>query len=337
MNKNNKETIIDEKILDSELIFIYDAKMCNPNGDPDEENKPRMDYLTNKNLVSDVRLKRYIRDYLQSKNYEIWISKVEDKVVDATTRFGKLAEQYKKTTGKKVDIKELDEDFLIWLLDTLIDVRLFGATMPIKGGESRGGGLNFTGPIQFTWGYSLNPVEIIPSASITSTFAGRGEEYGTIGKDWRVYYSLLAFYGIISSKRAVKTRLKVEDIFLFDNALIEAIISESTTRSKIGQTPRLLIRIEYNKGNFIGDLRRYIQIKPKEGKNIDNIRDITDFEMDISNLYEILKSNKDRINRIYIWYNNELVFANNELKSLLNDPDLKDIIKNLPHNNNEVN
>jgi len=321
----------DKKILDSEILFIYDAKMCNPNGDPDEENKPRMDYFTNRNLVSDVRLKRYLRDYLQSKGYEIWVSKIEDEIVDATRRLQILAEQYNKTTRKEVKIKNPDKDFVNWLLDTLIDVRFFGATITIKGGEERGGGLNFTGPVQFTWGYSLNPVEIVLSSSITSTFAGRGEEYGTIGKDWRVYYSLIAFYGIISSKRAEKTKLKAEDILLLDNTLIEAILSEATTRSKIGQTPRLLMRIEYTKGDFIGDLRRYVEIKPKENKNIDNIRDIIDFELNVRNLYTILKSNRERIDKIHIWYHPELTFTNNELKTLIEDENFKNKIEFLPH------
>ena len=320
-----------KKILDSEILFIYDAKMCNPNGDPDEENKPRMDYFTNRNLVSDVRLKRYLRDYLQSKGYEIWVSKIEDEIVDATRRLQILAEQYNKTTRKEVKIKNPDKDFVNWLLDTLIDVRFFGATITIKGGEERGGGLNFTGPVQFTWGYSLNPVEIVLSSSITSTFAGRGEEYGTIGKDWRVYYSLIAFYGIISSKRAEKTKLKAEDILLLDNTLIEAILSEATTRSKIGQTPRLLMRIEYTKGDFIGDLRRYVEIKPKENKNIDNIRDIIDFELNVRNLYTILKSNRERIDKIHIWYHPELKFTNNELKTLIEDENFKNKIEFLPH------
>jgi len=282
-------------------------------------------------LVSDVRLKRYLRDYLQSKGYEIWVSKIEDEIVDATRRLQILAEQYNKTTRKEVKIKNPDKDFVNWLLDTLIDVRFFGATITIKGGEERGGGLNFTGPVQFTWGYSLNPVEIVLSSSITSTFAGRGEEYGTIGKDWRVYYSLIAFYGIISSKRAEKTKLKAEDILLLDNTLIEAILSEATTRSKIGQTPRLLMRIEYTKGDFIGDLRRYVEIKPKENKNIDNIRDIIDFELNVRNLYTILKSNRERIDKIHIWYHPELTFTNNELKTLIEDENFKNKIEFLPH------
>jgi len=318
----------DLKILNSEILFIYDAKMCNPNGDPDEENKPRMDYHTGRNLVSDVRLKRYLRDYLQSKGFEIWVSKVNDEVVDATKRLEFLAKKYSEERGKKVSYKKPDKEFIEWLLDTLIDIRLFGATIPIKGEDegARGGGLNFIGPVQFSWGYSLNPVEIIPSSSITSTFAGRDEGYGTIGKDWRVYYSLIAFYGIISFRRAEKTRLSLDDVKLLDNVLIEAISAEATTRSKIGQFPRLLMRIEYQEGGYVGDLRRYIEIKPKENINLETIRDISDFELDISRLNDILSGNKERIHKIYVWFHPELSIVGSKL-----DVEFKDKIVLLPH------
>lgn len=291
-----------------------------------------MDYITNRNLVSDVRLKRYIRDYLQSKGLEIWISKLDDEIVDATKRLEALAGTYKTETHKEVDIKKPDKEFIDWLLKTLIDVRLFGATMPIKGGEERGGGVNFTGPVQFAWGYSLNPVEIVPSSSITSTFAGRGEEYGTIGKDWRVYYSFIAFYGIISSKRAEKTGLSLNDIKTLDNALIEAIPSEATTRSKLGQTPRLLMRVEYKEGAYIGDLRRYISLKAKNGFNLESIRDINEFELNIDELYKIFESNSERINSIYLWIHPELSIAEDKLKESKEDEKkLKDKIALLPH------
>lgn len=319
-----------EKVLNSEILFIYDAKMCNPNGDPDEENKPRMDYITSRNLVSDVRLKRYIRDYLQNLGYEIWVSKVEDEIVDATKRLEFLAKKCSEEKGKEVDHKKPKKEFIDWLLDKLLDVRLFGATMPIKGGEeARGGGLTFTGPVQFSWGYSLNPVEIIPSSSITSTFAGRGEEYGTIGKDWRVYYSLIAFYGIINSKRAEKTKLSEEDIKILDNALIEAIPAEATTRSKIGQTPRLLMRIEYSTGGYIGDLRRYVSLNPKNGYNIENLRDIGEFELNIAKLNEKLIQNKERIGKVYLWIHPELEIFNEQIKEL--QENFGEKIIELPH------
>ena len=77
----------------SEILFIYDAKLCNPNGDPDDENKPRMDYETRKNLVSDVRLKRYIRDYLESTDYDVFVAKIDGKSVSATERLKKFFEK----------------------------------------------------------------------------------------------------------------------------------------------------------------------------------------------------------------------------------------------------
>ncbi|MFY9498598.1 MAG: type I CRISPR-associated protein Cas7, partial [Tepidanaerobacteraceae bacterium] len=107
-------------IKNSEILFIYDAMMCNPNGDPDDENRPRMDYERERNLVSDVRLKRYIRDYLQDKGYEIFIAKFEDQTVNATQRLKKLIEENKQN----ININKIDKDGIQWLLSKLIDVRL---------------------------------------------------------------------------------------------------------------------------------------------------------------------------------------------------------------------
>jgi len=57
----------------SDYLFLYEAIQCNPNGDPDQENKPRMDYDTDTNLVTDVRVKRYIRDYLKATGKNIFV------------------------------------------------------------------------------------------------------------------------------------------------------------------------------------------------------------------------------------------------------------------------
>ncbi|BER93139.1 type I-B CRISPR-associated protein Cas7/Csh2 [Thermatribacter velox] len=278
----------------SEILFLYDAKMTNPNGDPDDENKPRMDYEKEVNLVSDVRLKRYIRDYLGSKGYEIFVTKVDGETVDATERLQILLGRDK--------LKSLSPEDVEQILDRLIDVRLFGATMPIKAQDEggRGASSTFTGPVQFNWGYSLNKVELVRSNSITSMFAGRsGEgkgEYGTFGKDWRLYYSLIAFYGIVSGYRAQYTRLSEEDVRLLDDALWNAIPLMASTRSKIGQKPRLLMRVEYRDSyTFLGDPRGKISIEPAEG-----LRDVYDFEVDISLLVDFLAQNKDKIARILV-------------------------------------
>jgi len=310
----------------SDFLFIYDAKMCNPNGDPDDENKPRMDYATKTNLVSDVRLKRYIRDYLQGLGHQIFVSKVDDKTVNATERLERLFENFEEN-GKKggVDINKLEDKHIKWILSQLIDVRMFGATMPIKAKP-----ITFTGPIQINWGYSLNKVDMIESSSITSTFAGRTrenteEEYGTFGKDWRIYYSLIAFHGIISGKRAEKTNLSEEDVKLFDKAIIEAIPLEATTRSKIGQTPRLYLRLEYKDDKtFLGDLRRYVSLEEKE-----SLRDIEDVKLDFSKLKEKAQELKNEIEKIYLWVHPDLKEMASELSQLNNGHKFE--LVTLPH------
>lgn len=313
----------------SDILFIYDAKMCNPNGDPDDENRPRMDVETSRNIVTDVRLKRYLRDYWYEKGEGVFVSTVEGKTVDATKRLAywiseyvlqrpemtaqranaeKIMNQLKNNeTIKASDIVNLissEED----ILRSFLDVRLFGATMLIKD-EKKGQSYTFTGPVQFNWGYSLNKVEMIYSNTITSTFAGRTrggeeEEYGTMGNDYRLYYSLLAFHGIISAERAKHTKMTESDVFKLEEALIKAIPLQAT-RSKIGQYPRLLVRVQYVDGEtFIGDLRRYLKLNKDEG-----LRDITEFVLDISELNRKLSENNDRIELIRVWQDDDLTLS----------------------------
>ncbi|HAZ37395.1 MAG TPA: type I-B CRISPR-associated protein Cas7/Csh2 [Clostridiaceae bacterium] len=256
----------------SEILYLYDASLTNPNGDPDEENRPRMDYERDINLVSDLRLKRYVRDYLTSRGKKIFVTTLNDVPVKP--------EEIIKTLGAN------DVDTI---LDNLIDVRMFGATMPIKG-ETK----TFIGPIQFNWGYSLNKVELLET-SITSHFAtGEGKTQGAIGKDYRVKYSFIAFSGVVSGKRAVKTKLTEEDVLLLDKAMKYAI-PELATRSKIGQYPRLYMRVEYNDDETIlGDFRSLIKLEEK----VENIRNINEVSLDLTDLYKYLLKNKDKIHCI---------------------------------------
>jgi len=318
----NKENLIENN---SEMLFIYDAKMCNPNGDPDDENKPRMDYNRNINLVSDVRLKRYIRDYLMDyKEKVIFVCKVEGKTVDATNRLKKLIEANRKEIEADEKLKDLlgakkepDEkklsDHLPWLLSKLTDVRFFGATMPLKSEAGRGASITFTGPIQFNWGYSLNKVTgPMDTSTITSTFAGAGEDYSTMGKDYRVDYSLIAFHGIISAKRGENTELTAEDLNLFDEAMVKAIPLEATTRSKTGQSPLLYIRVEYNTSEFFsGDFRKYVKIVESGGKAIPfddtaKLRSANDYKLDLAELKAKLIEHSNKISTIHFWKSDDI-------------------------------
>lgn len=252
----------------SEILFIYDAKMTNPNGDMDNENKPRMDYDTNTNLVSDVRLKRYLRDYFEKQlGKPIFIT---ENAKDAKDRGAQL----------KAD-KKTHKD--------LIDCRMFGAVFAETGGAD-----HLTGPIQFNWGYSLNSVELNESTTITSSFSsGEG-----VGKDYRVKYSLIAFNGAINANTAQHTGLSDKDIAVFDRAMINAI-PFCRTRSKIGQTPRLYLRVELvDNKTFLKDLREPL---PPVIDDDFKVRGIDDFKVDINGLVEYLKKFETKIKMLHYW------------------------------------
>ncbi|RKD31274.1 type I-B CRISPR-associated protein Cas7/Csh2 [Thermohalobacter berrensis] len=263
----------------SEILFLYDAKMTNPNGDPDEENRPRMDYERDINLVSDLRLKRYIRDYLEMQGERIFVTKLEDKSVKPE----KIIDKLKKDLGKKKLTKEE-------ILKELIDVRLFGATMPIERDTK-----TFTGPVQFNWGYSLNKVELI-EAAITSHFSTDSKnQQGAMGRDYRVKYSFIAFSGVISGNRAKHTLLTEDDVNKLDKAMVKSIPLLST-RSKVGQYPRLYMRVEYKDNETIlGDMRSTIELIEKN----ESPRDISEIKIDVTKLVKHLEDNKDRIESIY--------------------------------------
>ena len=103
----------------AEILFYYDARMSNPNGDPDE-NRPRIDRITKKNYVTEFRLKRTIRDYIHNVlNKKIFMR--QELVSDKNRNFKRiddLASEYIDTNNKKIDRNKL--------LDDHIDIKLFG-------------------------------------------------------------------------------------------------------------------------------------------------------------------------------------------------------------------
>lgn len=271
----------------SAILYLYDAKLCNPNGDPDEENRPRMDYEKEINLVSDLRLKRYIRDYLIQKDYELYVQKVDGVPV---------------TSEKRIESLKADKNIVKAAQEAFIDIRLFGATITKKKDN-----YSITGPVQFNWGYSLNPVCLLES-SITSHFSSKTEKkQGAIGKDYRVQYSLIAFSGIVSAKRAEYSGLSESDLALMDEAMIKAI-PLLATRSKIGQQPRLYLRIELcDSETVLKDLRNYISIrKDEELEDIRDIRNITEYTVETGALADYINQNKSKINKVICFHDNDL-------------------------------
>ena len=271
-----------EELNNSEILFLYDAKKANPNGDMDNENKPRMDWDTGTKLVSDVRLKRYVRDYLESvKGEELFVT---NRAEDAKDR-----------------VEQLDGGDVL----DLIGVRFFGAV------QATGDADHLTGPVQFNWGYSLNTVELQESKTITSSFSsGKG-----VGKDYRVKYSFLAFSGGINGLTARDTRLSESDVDLLDEAVVKSI-PLNRTRSKIGQTPRLYLRVEMKDNETVlNDLREYIELEYNTAE--ENVREIDDVTLNIAELLDYLTEKEDKIKEINYWFDSKLKFKDDGLNKLL--------------------
>ncbi|MDD3175571.1 MAG: type I-B CRISPR-associated protein Cas7/Csh2 [Candidatus Nanoarchaeia archaeon] len=266
----------------SQLLFLYDAKMSNPNGDMDNENKPRMDYDTSTNLVSDVRIKRFIRDYFESNLKEsIFVTS------DA-----------KNSKERGVQLQTENKTH-----KDLIDVRLFGAVFAESGANS-----HLTGPVQFDWSYSLNPVTLVDSSTITSSFSsGEG-----VGKDFRVNYSLLAASGTINAQAAKDTNMSVVDQKIFDEAVVKAMPLNPTRSKRLN--PRLYLRIELNDDSHtLKDLREYLKISYEDkDKELDSfqVRFISQVKLDITALITYLESKKHLISKILWWKDDQIQITN---------------------------
>lgn len=300
---------MDENVIKnrSEIIFLYDIKDANPNGDPDE-NRPRIDSETEINIVTDVRLKRTIRDYLLNyRGLPIWVREETKEDGSRKTREEKLEEE---------NIKNKED--AVKLLRKFIDLRLFGATIAGKGAKKGESVFTWIGPVQFKFGRSLHKVEpmLIRGTSVLPTKEQKAG--GAFTEMWVLPYSLICFYGIINENAAKFTELTENDIRL----LLEGIWNGTKnliTRSKVGQTPRFLLRVIYKNRNFhIGDLDRKLKLLDendkeidKNGKNGKEIRDVSEIKLDITKLLEKLKSYKNKIEKIEYEVNEELKFIVN--------------------------
>jgi len=293
----------------SEIVFLYDIKDTNPNGDPLDENKPRIDEETGINIVTDVRLKRTIRNYLMNfKEKEIFVKEITDeegKIQDAKLR----AKDFLKEVNNldKMGFNKQKNIIKDKIVENCIDVRLFGATIPLdlsikKGNKSKSvtGSITLTGPVQFRMGRSLHKVEL-KHIKGTGAFASKpGATQKTFREEDILPYSLISFYGIINENAAQHTRLTEEDVELLLDGMWNGT-KNLISRSKVGQIPRLLLKVNYKEKNYhIGDLDKLIKIKNIENLNNKKIRDISEITLDTTELIQILNDNKNKIESVDI-------------------------------------
>ena len=293
-----------------ELLFLYDAKFINPNGDPADENRPRIDEETEYNIVTDVRLKRTIRDYLHDfLKKEIFIRQITatsgEGIQDAKERFNNFLEAFK--AKKKMKLDEIIETGKKEILNKCIDIRLFGSVIPVEVSKNEKGALVLVGPTQFRMGRSLHKVDI-KYIQGTGAFASKaGAKQQTFREEYVLPYSMIAFYGLVNENAALDTLMTDDDMDL----LLEGIwlgTKNLISRSKMGQTPHLLMDVVYNENSYHhGDLDRLISLEC----NLDDtaIRDPKEFRIEIGPLVENLGKVKVKISRIRLVVSDFLTYT----------------------------
>lgn len=289
----------------SELLFLYDITDANPNGDPMDENKPRLDEETGINLVTDVRFKRTIRDYLhETKGKDIFVREIRDEkdnLQDAKLR----AEDYfydesvNKLNKEKMTVAEMKTIISKNVLTECIDIRLFGATIPIEKKKGEAGSLTYTGPVQFKMGRSMHAVNMVHIKGTGAFASGKEKTQATFREEYFLSYSLISFYGIINENAAACTSLQEEDVDLLLEAMWKGTKS-LVSRSKAGQMPRVLFRVVYKEKDYhIGELDKYISLRKKdESLRDEELRDVEQVQIDITRLLNKLSANREKVDRI---------------------------------------
>lgn len=293
----------------TEIVFVFDVTDSNPNGDPNDENRPRMDVESGRAKVSDVRLKRTIRDYIlehlqpgESKDIIFCqeIEKADGTIQEGKDRaedfFKKVAESARKEAKTVLDKRNRIQE---QVLAHCIDVRLFGATIPIPKlkEKEKDSSVTLTGPVQFAMGTSLHRVEPRFIKGTGAFASGQGAQQKTFREEYMLPYALIAFYGIVNQEAAKTTKLTNRDV----ERLFDAIwfgTKNLITRSKIGQRPMLLMLVEYKEPKaYIGRLDRFLKIKPGELRG-EAIRDVGEVTLDVDDLAKALEKKKASITRI---------------------------------------
>ena len=284
--------MMSEPILNrAEIVFLYEVKDNNPNGDPLDENKPRIDEDTKINLVSDVRLKRTVRDYLQD------FRKIPVFIKESRNEDGTLKTKESRLEEEGIDSAEK-------LLEKYLDMRLFGATLAIEKKT-----ITFTGPVQFKIGRSLHKVKLMYMKGTTVMPSGKEKERGTFTEQYILPYSLIGFYGVVNENAAKYTGLTENDVDLLLDGLWNGT-KNLISRSKVGQMPRLLMEIEYCEKNYhIGDLVSKMKLISDIAE--EEIRDPSEYSIDISELINVLKINASKIKRVRLCVDGRLNFTAN--------------------------
>ena len=276
-----------------DFALIFDVRDGNPNGDPDAGNMPRLDPETGNGLVTDVALKRKVRNYVQmshadEEGFDIYVKEkaVLNEEHKKAYKALKIEAQKNKPPKKKEDARRLTK----WMCENFYDIRAFGAVMSteVNCGQVRG-------PVQMTFARSVGPVaaleySITRMAVTTEKEAKKqGGDNRTMGRKHAIPYGLYRAHGFVSAHFAAQTGFSEADLGLFWEA-IENMFDHDRSAARGEMTMRGLFVFKHcgedDRQSMLGcapahRLFELIRIKPES----DTPREFDDFS--ISSVDEI--------------------------------------------------
>lgn len=237
-----------------DFVLLFDVVDGNPNGDPDAGNAPRVDPETGHGLVSDVCLKRKIRNFVGLSQADVATGKprkgfdvyVKERAI-LNNQHQLAYDALKLDAGaKKKEEKQNNEDAARrWMCQTFFDVRMFGAVMStgVNAGQVRG-------PVQLTFGRSLDPIVALEQAitrmAVTTEKEAEKQEGGnrTMGRKEIVPYGLYRAHGFVSPHLAAQTGFSGEDLEILWQSLRNMFeVDRSAARGQM--TTRALVIFEH--------------------------------------------------------------------------------------------
>lgn len=274
-----------------DFLFVFDCQDGNPNGDPDSDNSPRFDPENLQGLVSDVCLKRKIRDYVlqsapeEDANESNWRNGIF--VVSGNTLESRQRLPYEKLVGEeKVEAKGKDtktpdvERARRWMCDHFFDVRAFGAVMStteFNCGQVRG-------PLQLTFARSVD--RILPTGHTISRQAFTGEKdiksgTGTFGRKHTIPYGLYVAHGYVNPFFATKTGFDLEDLEHVRLVLVNLFeLDRSAARGNMATRALVLFRHDCKLGNARAqELFDTVTIAKREG--VESPRSFADYTLSL--------------------------------------------------------
>jgi CRISPR-associated protein Csd2 len=202
-----------------DFVLLFDVKDGNPNGDPDAGNLPRLDPETGEGLVTDVAIKRKIRNYVglvkgEEPGYEIYVR--EKAVLNRAHQRGYEGIGEESVPKKLPKDEAKARELTAWMCKNFFDIRTFGAVMTtdVNAGQVRG-------PVQLTFARSVGPV--VPAEHSITRMAVTNErdleKERTIGRKFTIRYGLYRGHGFISPAFAKQSGFSEDDLALFWDAI----------------------------------------------------------------------------------------------------------------------